>query len=601
MRCRILAIPLLSMFVLGALVTSAAAATRYVAVTGSDEGNNGCLSMESPCRTVQHGIDMAEGGDVVSIGSGTFKEEIKVDKALTVVGQGPASVLEGESTTKPAVKLLSDAALRNLRVRGGDDEGWAAAGVVISGSGTTASFNGVTVEQTPVETDGTNAVSVGYGSALTIEGSTVMGTVPDALMVNGSAAVIDSSVGVAAVRRSADAIFASSAATVEVAGSTITNSDVVRDVGAALMSEGATVTATDSTFNGPLGIWVSPGSASMTRDKIEANEVGLLLQEGATAEVRDSLISPTPGGKLTTGALVNPSEAPATLTIVGSTLYAEGSGRFLSGPRAVEVGSQEGPVSVRISNSILRTVEPGTAGMPLDIANGATDATWSITHSDYTTRGLGAGLPEPGSGSNVAAVPVFAGQASGDYRLTEADAPLLAVGDPNQVAPGETDLASEPRAKRGGCNGSVAPDLGAYELIRDEPCPSPPPAGEVAGGTHSSSPSESVKSASKPRITGLRVVRRSKGPTLEFTLSVSGQVRVRIVKVIPRGVGKRKKASHRVVATLTDEAQQGPGSIRLVARGSHKLTPGSYRLAIFASAGGLRSATRNVALSLGGD
>lgn len=600
MRCRILSIPLLLVIMLGALATSAAAATRYVAVTGSDEGNNDCLSMGSPCRTVQHGIDEAESGDTVSIGSGTFKEELTVDKALTMVGQGPASVLEGDSTVKPAVKLLSDAGLRNLRVRGGNDEEWAAAGVVISGNGITDSFNGVTVEQAPVETDGTNAVSVGYGSALKIEGSTVVGTVPDALMVNGSAEVIDSSISVAAVRRSADAIFASSTATVEVSGSTITNSDVVRDVGAVLMSEGATVTATDSTFTGPLGIWVSPGSASIARDKIEANEVGLLLQEGATAEMRDSLISPTPGGNLTTDALVNPSETPATLTIVGSTLYAEGSGRFLSGPRAVEVGPQEGPVSVRISNSILRAVEPGTAGMPLDIANGAAGATWSITHSDFTTRGFGAGLPEPGSGSNVATVPVFAGQVSGDYRLTDADAPLLAVGDPNQVTPGETDLASEPRAKHGGCNGSLAPDLGAYELIRDEPCPSPP-GGEVARGPQSSSAGEGVKSPSRPRITGLKVVKRSKGPILQFTLSVSGRIRVRIVKVIPRGVGKGKKASHRVVATLTDEAHEGPGSIRLGALGSHKLTPGLYRLTILASAGGLRSATRNVAFSLRGD
>ncbi len=70
--------------VLGALLvaaplllwTSAAdAATRYVATTGNDAGND-CTKQASPCKTIPKGIAAMAGGDTLIIGDGTYTDRI---------------------------------------------------------------------------------------------------------------------------------------------------------------------------------------------------------------------------------------------------------------------------------------------------------------------------------------------------------------------------------------------------------------------------------------------------------------------------------------------------------------------------------------------
>lgn len=59
-----------------ALVTAAPATdTRYVATTGVDTGN-ACSSSYTPCRSVQHAVDVATPGDTIKVASGVYSETV---------------------------------------------------------------------------------------------------------------------------------------------------------------------------------------------------------------------------------------------------------------------------------------------------------------------------------------------------------------------------------------------------------------------------------------------------------------------------------------------------------------------------------------------
>jgi hypothetical protein len=66
--------------------------TRYVSTTGSDA--NPC-SLASPCKTVQHTINIAGSGDTISIAAGTYTEDISLTTNLALVGAAPASPVVG--------------------------------------------------------------------------------------------------------------------------------------------------------------------------------------------------------------------------------------------------------------------------------------------------------------------------------------------------------------------------------------------------------------------------------------------------------------------------------------------------------------------------
>lgn len=57
------------------LSSAASAATRYVALTGSDAGNN-CTKEAAPCKTIKRGIATLASGDTLIVGDGTYKESI---------------------------------------------------------------------------------------------------------------------------------------------------------------------------------------------------------------------------------------------------------------------------------------------------------------------------------------------------------------------------------------------------------------------------------------------------------------------------------------------------------------------------------------------
>lgn len=59
---------------------------RFVSTTGSDVGPNDCSLPGSPCLTIQQAVDQAATNDIISVASGTYRENITISKAITLQG-----------------------------------------------------------------------------------------------------------------------------------------------------------------------------------------------------------------------------------------------------------------------------------------------------------------------------------------------------------------------------------------------------------------------------------------------------------------------------------------------------------------------------------
>jgi parallel beta-helix repeat protein len=81
---------------ISAVVLAANLDTRYVDATyGSDGGGaNNCLTLASPCATIQHAIDVSNSGDHIHVAAGSYTEQVAiVGKNLTLQGAGAASTI----------------------------------------------------------------------------------------------------------------------------------------------------------------------------------------------------------------------------------------------------------------------------------------------------------------------------------------------------------------------------------------------------------------------------------------------------------------------------------------------------------------------------
>lgn len=579
------------MLVLCVTAASAGAASRFVDTAGSDEAENTCLSSTDPCRTVQRAIDVAEAGDTVLIASGTYQGEFRLNKPLTLIGQGSSTLLEGEPTIQRPVYIQSSVTLEDLRVRGGLNGSDADDAIFIGGSAIQVSLDDVTAEQAPNASEGRNAVYVSEGNTLTMKDSTITGVGSTCLWVSGSATLTESSVSMTPNLRGGSALRVTRGGNADLVDTTIVDLDGQAERGNALSAEGGTLDAIESSFTGPRSIEVSAASVSLTRVKIAGHEAGLVLHGGANTELRDSLIAPPPGGLIGADVLTETESAPvaASLTIVGSTLFANGSSHY----RAARAILANSPLRARIANTILWASDG--SGNEADIE--ATErATWSITYSAFT-KVSGNGPPPPGSGTNVASIPSFAGQAGGNYQLTVAAVSLLGHGDPTEVIPGETDLAGQQRVLVTSCSG--APDIGAYELVPAPGCAPSTPASSTSTSPSSvfpqpDGPSRTVfEKSTEPNIFDLKVRKRHSEPTLEFRLNEAAEVTVLISKATKRA--RDGKTTFRRVASFTREADEGSSEIPL---GPHlpstKETSGTYRLTVVATAQGFASARHTV-------
>jgi len=61
--------------------------TRYVAIDGSDDGND-CTNSLYPCATLAHAVSQANDGDIIDLAAGTYDETVVIVKKLILQGQG---------------------------------------------------------------------------------------------------------------------------------------------------------------------------------------------------------------------------------------------------------------------------------------------------------------------------------------------------------------------------------------------------------------------------------------------------------------------------------------------------------------------------------
>ncbi len=89
--------------VLSGASTRAADTKRYVAPGGSDTAND-CRRSKSPCGTIQHAVDVASAGDTISLDKGTYVEQVKISKSLSLEGEDNKSVIKAPSVLVPGVE-----------------------------------------------------------------------------------------------------------------------------------------------------------------------------------------------------------------------------------------------------------------------------------------------------------------------------------------------------------------------------------------------------------------------------------------------------------------------------------------------------------------
>ncbi len=97
--------------------------TRYVATTGSDSGNH-CLDALTPCRTIQHAINQAVGGETVQIAAGTYVENLTIAKNIALQGADAATTfIDGSGGAARAISMeyspFYNVTIRNLSIHGG--------------------------------------------------------------------------------------------------------------------------------------------------------------------------------------------------------------------------------------------------------------------------------------------------------------------------------------------------------------------------------------------------------------------------------------------------------------------------------------------------
>lgn len=90
-------------------VVSADPGTVYVATTGTDGPT--CGTVGSPCRTIQYAIDnRAVAGDTINVAAGTYTENVRVEKRVTIQSQNGASgtIVDGSGANKHTFNVSTD-------------------------------------------------------------------------------------------------------------------------------------------------------------------------------------------------------------------------------------------------------------------------------------------------------------------------------------------------------------------------------------------------------------------------------------------------------------------------------------------------------------
>ena len=159
-----------------------AATDRFVAAGGSDTSND-CSNSGTPCATIQHAIGQAGSGDTITLGPGTYFENVTVSRSVTIQGDGTTgSTVNGSGAG--TVFIINDATtvtLNTLTITNGT----AQSGTFDQGGGI-INFDTLTVIGCTINGNrAPNVTSFGHGGgifnqgSLTVINSTISGNSAD--------------------------------------------------------------------------------------------------------------------------------------------------------------------------------------------------------------------------------------------------------------------------------------------------------------------------------------------------------------------------------------------------------------------------------------
>jgi parallel beta-helix repeat protein len=131
-----LCLTLLLWAVAAAPAAYAACGPRFVTTGGSDAGANDCLTVGSPCKTIQYAIDQACAADTINVAAGIYVETV-------TAGHGSASTFPGIDINKAVVLKGAGAASTTIRADGGHLQPTVAVGPL---SAVTLSSPGITID-----------------------------------------------------------------------------------------------------------------------------------------------------------------------------------------------------------------------------------------------------------------------------------------------------------------------------------------------------------------------------------------------------------------------------------------------------------------------
>ena len=397
-----------------------------------------------------------------------------------------------------------------------------------------------------------------------------------ALLSTGAKTVVESS----AVVGYNDGISISGAGgTLAVSGSTVVTPAPTSFLGslapiASVYADHDPASVRDSTLVGRTGLFDQNTDASITRTVVRASGAGVLLRDAGdapTLTARDSVIEPAAGGTLYTGVAVSSSsiseaEVPVVSLIFDSVLARSDSTAPSSGPpHALDVSSAATGTHVSTRNTIMRALDTSGAGANDDIVTGSHAINWDLGHTDYTQT-AGPGVPPPGSGTNIDALPFYKGV--DDLRLAS-NSSLFDAGDASVVQAGETDVTGAPRAVAHACGAPALPDLGAFEASSPS-CPpptvGPPPAVgspvPALGQIHASHKTwrEGSKLASVASVAHKHERKPPVGTTFTFTLNTQPRSRSpsRTASVAARSSTSASRPAQQTRSRLQADRHRGP-------------------------------------------
>ena len=611
---------------LGFGVTAAhAAATRFVATAangGNDSGgSNACTNSATPCLTIQNAIGHASSGDTIQIGPGIFPEAVSTSTPLSFVGAGagtPGSfdpsidtAIDASGTGSPGLTISNaQASVQGLRIRGG---------VFNDGSG--GEVEPAIWDHSP------SSPPLNVSHCLLLQSNPANPDVIDfSLLVTGAKAVVHDS----AVFGYEDGISISGAGgTLAVDGSTVVTPAplgflISISIVASVYADRDPASITDSILIGRTGLFDTDTNASLTRTFVRASGAGLVLRDegdAPTLTARDSVIEPAAGtlytGVAVASSSISEAEVPVVSLIFDSVLARSDSTAPSSGPpHALDVSSAATGTHVSTRNTIMRALDTSGAGANDDIVTGSHAINWNLGHTDYTQT-AGPGVPPPGSGTNIDALPFYNGV--DDLRLAS-NSPLFDAGDASVVQAGETDVTGAPRAVAHACDAPALPDLGAYEAPSPS-CPpptigAPPTVGPPVPSLGPIHASHNTWREGRKLASVASVAHKHKPPvgtTFTFTLNTPATTKLTFTRrvggrnvkhkcVAPTRHNRHDRACKRTVTadTLTLAGHAGTDKIRFQGRLSkhRQLAPGTYTLTITASNASGRSDPRSIKFTI---